>query len=335
MIATNEKVTMVRANSKHKRSTKEIIHRDILLCLALEIRNIVKNISEERLQPVEEIRLRAHKPLMIYDNVNGWFVTPNGYFSEHERDAYVVNDEDIRKTLELMSDNSIYAIQEELKNGFITIPGGHRVGVSGKVVACDGKISVIKDISGLNIRISKEVIGAADEIMGQILAQDGSIHNTLIISPPQCGKTTMLRDIARQLGNGIRSCRFKGVKVGVVDERSEIAGCYKGIPQNDIGCRTDVLDACPKAYGMLMMVRSMSPEVIITDEIGTEEDIYALMQVLNAGVKIITSVHGYNIEDIKRRPVLEKLISGRFFEKMIILGKSRGSGTVEGVFDRE
>jgi stage III sporulation protein AA len=333
MIIANEKVIKNNFTNNVGRSTRDIIQNDILLCLASNIRNIIKKIPYHILQPVEEIRLRVNKPLMLYDNKMGWFVTQEGQFSEDEFCGYMVTQNDINQTLELMSDSSIYAIQEELKNGFITIPGGHRVGITGKVISSNHKISFIKDISGMNIRISKQIIGAADSVMKHIIRGSNGVNNTLIISPPQCGKTTMLRDIARQLSYGIKKPYFQGLKVGIVDERSEIAGCYKGIPQNDVGPRTDVLDACPKACGMVMMIRSMSPSVIITDEIGMEEDIMALKQVLNAGVKIVTSVHGYNRQDVMKRPILGQLLADNIFEKVIVLSKSRGTGTVEEVFN--
>ena len=120
----------------------------------------------------------------------------------------------------------------------------------------------------------------------------------MIISPPQCGKTTLLRDIIRQISDGNTTLGLRGHKVGVVDERSELAGCYKGVPQNDIGLRTDVLDGCPKAKGMIMLIRSMSPNIIATDEVGTREDIFAIEEALNAGIKIITTVHGKNLEEV-------------------------------------
>ncbi|WHH59646.1 stage III sporulation protein AA [Petroclostridium sp. X23] len=334
MIITNEKVKSIGSlKSYAQRSTKDIIYNDILLCVSTEVRNIIRKIPGYVLEPVEEIRLRANKPLMLYDHTIGWFVTPEGKFSEDESSSYLVSQDDINNSLELMSNNSIYSIQEELRNGFITVSGGHRVGITGKVIANGQKVSHIKDISAMNIRISKQIIGAADHMIKHIIKRPNIVHNTLIISPPQCGKTTMLRDIARQLSYGINDCNFQGIKVGIVDERSEIAGCYKGIPQNDVGPRTDVLDACPKACGLIMMIRSMSPAVIITDEIGMEEDIAALKQVLNAGVKIITSIHGYSRQDVLRRPLIGKLIGDNIFEKIIILSKSRGTGTIEEIID--
>jgi len=326
---------MFYANEKAKViNTKAVISNDILLCLSSTVRGIIRKIPEEMLNSVEEIRLRLNKPLMIYDDKKGWFVSLSGALTDYMEKAYIVREEDIRQTMELISNSSIYAIQDELQNGFVTIPGGHRVGIAGRTVIYNGKITHIKEISAINIRVSKEIIGAADNVLPYIIQEDNTVCNTLIVSPPQCGKTTLLRDIARQLSYGIREINFKGIKVGVVDERSELAGCYKGVAQNDLGPRTDVLDACPKAFGMLMMIRSMSPEVIITDEIGTENDIEALIQVLNAGVKIITSVHGYGIQDIIRKPALGNLMNQNIFEKVIVLSKRKGTGTIESIIDK-
>lgn len=322
------------ANDKGKSiNTRAIILKDILLCLSSNLRKIINKMPDNDLNPVEEIRLRLHKPLMVCDHKKDWFVTAEGMLTDHMSHGYVVTHQDIGQTMELISNSSIYAIQDELQNGFVTIPGGHRVGIAGRTVIYNQKIAHIKDISSINIRISKQIIGAADHVMPYIISKPHSVYNTLVISPPQCGKTTLLRDIARQLSYGMKAFNFTGIKVGVVDERSEIAGCYKGVIQHDLGPRTDVLDACPKSYGMLMMIRSMSPEVIITDEIGTEDDINALIHVLNAGVKIITSVHGYGIEDIMQRPVLSKLLTNHIFEKVIVLSKKKGTGTVEKIID--
>ena len=144
------------------------------------------------------------------------------------------------------------------------------------------------------------------------------------------GKTTILRDLARLLSNGNKY--MKGVKVGIVDERSEIAGCYQGVPQNDVGVRTDVLDGCPKALGMMMMIRSLSPEVIITDEIGRQEDIYALEEALNSGISVITSVHGNDFEDVKRRPVVWQILKKNIFKVIIVLGKNQVPGTIDSIY---
>jgi stage III sporulation protein AA len=158
-------------------------------------------------------------------------------------------------------------------------------------------------------------------------------YHTLIISPPRCGKTTLLRDVIRQLSDGNE--KRPGITVGVVDERSEIGACYMGIPQNELGIRTDVLDCCPKAKGMLMLIRSMSPRVIAVDEVGSVEDINAIEYVMNCGCKLIATVHGNSIEDIKNKPILGKLVEERLFERYVLLNNHDGVGHLEEIYDEK
>lgn len=309
------------------------LKRDIFPLLSQDIADVLARVDLGRLEIIEEIRLRAEKPLCLQNYKSEWFVRNDGCLECAPSRAYIINQRSISRSLEIMSGNSIYAYQEEIKNGYITIKGGHRIGITGKVV-CDGAvIRNIKDISGLNIRISNQVIGCANKILSHIINGKNSVNNTLLISPPRCGKTTLLRDIARSLGNGIAELGFKGIRVGIVDERSEIAACYRGLPQNEIGIRTDVLDGCLKSLGMPMLIRAMSPDVIITDEIGCDGDREAVHGVLNAGVKVITSAHGYNISDLKSRREVLRLVDDKVFERYIVLGNNKGPGTVVEVID--
>lgn len=308
-------------------------YRDILPVLSQDIADILKKVDMGKLDQLEEIRLRAEKPLMLINYKNEWFVRSDGTLDYNHNKAAIVTQRAISRTLELMSSNSIYAFQEEISNGYITIKGGHRVGITGRVVYDGSAIKNLKDISGLNIRLSTQVIGCAGKVIKHIINGKSGIFNTLLVSPPQCGKTTLLRDIARYLSNGIPEFGLKGIKTGIVDERSEIAACYKGVPQNDVGIRTDVLDGCLKSLGMPMMIRSMSPDVIITDEIGSEGDREAIQCALNAGVKIITSAHGYNISELKSRREVLSLLEDKVFERFIVLGKAAGPGTVVEIID--
>lgn len=264
---------------------------------------------------LQEIRVKIGKPLIVLDGEKEYVL------------KYGTSKEDMQYILQRISNYSLYACEEDIKQGFITIKGGHRVGIAGECVMDGGKIKTIKNIASLNIRISRQRIGCSKEIIKYIY-NDGTVYNTMIISPPKCGKTTILRDISRVLSE-------KGKKISIIDERSEVAACYKGIPQMDVGIRTDVLDNCLKSEGMIMAIRSLSPEVLICDEIGMTEDIEALLMAFNSGVNIIVTLHGKSIEDLYNRKVFEDIISNNILKRVIILGNSRGVGTIENVYSLE
>ncbi|NLP46593.1 MAG: stage III sporulation protein AA [Epulopiscium sp.] len=307
------------------------IKNHLLQVCSPTIQNILNTISYQQFEKIEEIRIRVNQPLFIKNAKEEQFITPYGKWTSYPTEGYICVLEDISLTLELMSDYSLYAFEEEIKHGYLTLPGGHRVGLTGRVIIENGQVKNLKYINGLNIRISHEKIGCADPIIPYVISGN-SVYHTLIVSPPGCGKTTLLRDLIRQISNGIPK-QSKGYTVGVVDERSEIAGCYQGLPQKNIGFRTDVLDGCPKVEGMMMLLRSMAPEIIAVDEIGSEEDIYAIENVLNAGCKIFCTVHGNSIEDLKTKPVLSALLHKKIFERIIFLSHRCGPGTLEKIMD--
>ncbi len=238
------------------------------------------------------------------------------------RDSKEITPDLLEEILNRLLDYSYYAYEEELSKGYITIEGGHRVGICGKVTLNNGSVHLIKDVSSLNIRRSREIKGAANSIIDHVLGEE-AINNTLIVSPPKCGKTTMIRDIARILSS-------KGFRIGICDERSEIAGCYNGVPGYDLGMRTDVLDGCPKAQGIIMLIRSMSPDVIITDEIGKKEDVKAIEEALCSGVKIITTIHGNSFEDVAYS-TMGTLIKNHVFDTLVFLTGAPRTGTVRKV----
>ena len=205
------------------------------------------------------------------------------------------------------------------------------MGVIGKAILEQDRVKNLQYISSANIRVAHEVIGCADKVIPYI-TKDRQVCHTLIISPPCCGKTTLIRDLIRQVSDG--NTYVKGCSVGVVDERSELGGCYLGVPQNELGMRTDILDGCPKAQGMLMLIRSMAPKVIAVDEIGSAEDIHALEYAMQCGCTLIASVHGRDMEEISEKPVLSDLVHKKRFERYVVLENRSHPGEIRAVFDQ-
>jgi len=304
--------------------TKEIILSYLSQTLASKLAPMGGDFFEK----LTELRIRTDKPLLAYQ-IGQEYGIGDGALLCSPGHAYKPTAMDIAETVERISQYSLYALEEELRMGYITLPGGHRVGVVGKAVVEAGGIRTIRPISGLNIRISRAVSGCGDWVLPQILdtnAVRGLPHNTMIISPPGRGKTTILRDIIRQLSDIL--C----LTIGVVDERSEIGGSYKGVAQNDIGVRTDLLDGCPKAEGMMLLLRAMAPDVIAVDELGGEKDAIAVENVSNAGVRLLCTVHGYGMEDIRQKPTLKALLDKGIFKRFVVL---KGPGEVGEIYDSD
>ena len=288
---------------------------------SLPVRRILQK-ADLNFGELQEIRMRINSPLMIRQRGKEYKLTEegkllrcNGNEQYEKENIHYVDRCELMETMEYIAGYSLYAYEDELRQGFLTIQGGHRVGVAGKILMEEGKVRSIRYISFLNIRLAHQVEGCADKVM-PFIVENGEVCHTLIISPPCCGKTTLLRDVIRQISNGNAWC--EGKNVGVVDERSEIGGAYQGVPQNDLGIRTDLLDCCPKAEGMMMLIRSMSPEVVAVDEIGDYGDIKAIESVLNCGCRLIATVHGSSVEDIEKKPLLQKMVKEHVFDLSLI-----------------
>lgn len=272
------------------------------------IRSLPRSVSEE----IEEIRLKVGNPLFISSGGKEYLVSDKKYGN--------INQIQINDIFNSILNHSAYAYQEELAKGYITIDGGHRVGVCGRTVVENGKVKTIKDISSLNIRRSREIIGVSDRLMPYVMDRNGRLHHTIIVSPPMCGKTTLLRDMIRNLSG-------YGLRVGVCDERSEIAGSFQGVASFDLGARTDILDGCPKEEGMVMLIRAMSPDVIATDEIGKHSDLYGIETALCAGVSLLTTIHGKDYEDVQRSGI-GKLADEGIFQRFIFLSNKPKIGSI-------
>lgn len=271
---------------------------------------------------LQEIHIRLGRGVAITAGGKKFLPAQNGQ---------VVGRREFREMLEYISNYSLYAFEEEIKKGFLTIPGGHRVGVCGRVVAEENEIKNLRNISFINIRVAHEKKGCADPVMPYLFEGEAFL-STLIASPPGAGKTTLLRDIVRNLaGGGTGRAR----NVSVVDERSEIAGCYMGVPQNDVGAFCDVLDACPKPEGIRMMIRSMAPEVIAVDEVGSGTEYEALLEAQTSGCAILATVHGDNMQHIREKPFLNRMLEEQMFGRVLFLARRESPGVVTGIFDAE
>lgn len=285
--------------------------KEIIYYMPENLNKIFSIVFEDCGDLIQEIRLRNMKPLVVETLKGCFFVSEKGKISCDIKDTYNVKPDDIRAVFHIICENSVYAYLEDIKQGFITLKGGHRIGFTGKAVCNRGKIESLKDISSINIRIAREYKNCSKDFIKYII-DDNKIKSTLFVSPPMCGKTTIIRDVARELSN-------RGFKVGIADDRGEIAAMYKGIPQNDVGIHTDVIENAPKKEAISMMLRTMSPKVIISDEISNMDDSGAVMQCFGTGVKVMGSAHGNFLEDVVDKSFLKPLIGRGGFENIIVL----------------
>ncbi len=307
------------------------------ICPALppRVREAVRALSVAERQSLLEIRLRRGRSAIGVTAEGDLYLCCAGQ-------PVACTEDEWEAAVRLVTQSSMYALERELSAGFITLPGGHRVGLVGRAVLDGEHVRTQTELSSMNYRVARQMIGVADRLMPYVLSADRSrVLNVLVLSGPGLGKTTLLRDIARQLstgwGSGSRSGEgigaVAGFKVGIVDERSEIAACNQGVPQNELGPRADVIDGCPKAAGIMMMIRSMSPDVVVTDEVGRHEDANALEEASRCGVAAIATAHALDPEDAARRPVLRDVLARGAFDQAIVLGRSLGLGTCERIVD--
>lgn len=275
----------------------------------------LRNEVETKWTQVEEIRLRVGRRVSVVKGCKEYLMSAD--------EGSLVSCGDLMTVLEFASQSSVHTVLERVKQGFVTISGGHRIGICGNAVVHDGKVENYRYISSLSLRVAREQIGVARELV-KALYEGSQLENTLILAPPGMGKTTVLRDLVRCLsdGDGVEAMR-----VGLADERGEVAATWEGVPQLDVGCRTDVMDGCTKHVGITMLLRGMNPQALAVDEIVTRDDVEAVLDGIRCGVKILATAHGNNISDIKGRQMYKGMLGSGAFSKIVEIGIESGNRT--------
>lgn len=298
-----------------------------IVSVCAPIRRMLEQLPADIKDAAQEIRLRAEKPVAICCGAKLYFLRQDGSPAKESSGVFrTVSKQELQDTVRGLCSCSVYSFQNELKQGYLTIQGGHRVGICGTAVLSGAEVASVRDISSVNIRIARQIPGAADGLFRKIEDFSGGL---LLAGPPSSGKTTVLRDIVRQLSGGVRG---KPKKVAIVDERGELAGTSFGVAQNDLGIHCDVLDGYPKGIGILQAVRTLSPEYIVCDELGGQEELYSLQQGLYAGVSMIASIHAGNLHDMMFRPQVKELIHTGAFQTVVLLESCEHPGKIRGIY---
>ncbi len=285
---------------------------------------LLSGLNTDELESINEIRLRTGKPLCAVVKGVCRYVGKSPRLLDSPERGSICTDAQIQKTFMGVCRHSVYAYEDKISEGYVTLPGGHRAGICGRTVRTDGMYR-LSEVYGICVRVAGERKNCALKI-AERLGKNGSLKSGIIISPPGGGKTTMLRDAARILSNS-------GVRVCIIDERGEIAALHNGIPQLDVGVNTDVIDNMDKAKAIMIACRSLCPEIIVFDEIGSVAQARAVTAALNCGVAVLTSFHGEDFESALLRPQLSMLVAAQTIDYAFVLGDARSPGTIRRVID--
>ncbi len=279
--------------------------------LPVKYQRLAQKLPDKRKSLAEEFRLRAGQPMTV--------VSPEGETVLGEKEP--VSSQDLEQLCDRVTEYSRYAAAETIARGFITARGGFRIGLCGTVVVQESGQRNLRNLSSVNIRIGREVRGISEELLPQLL-DGGQFCSTVIIAPPGAGKTTLLRDMVRALSDGCEERR--PLRVALVDERGEIAAMHRGAAQFSVGSHTDVLDGCPKAVGMEMLLRGMNPQIIAVDEITAREDLQLLQQASHSGVALLATLHGTDVAEVEQKPLFRKLLRLGVFQRAVCIVSSGG-----------
>lgn len=289
------------------------------------LKESLKSLPSEMKQKIKEIHVRQGRPLTVNTGGEVLFVTRAGGLSrQFSSQVYIAEKRELNESFKILCGYSVHSFQNEIRAGFLTIKGGHRAGICGTAVTEQGRLSGVRDISSISLRVARQIKGAANDLLAKAYAGGSTalpnVCSTLIAGVPASGKTTLLRDLIRQLASGACGRLYK---VAVVDERGELGAAFQGAPQNDLGYCCDLLDGYPKGEGMNLALRTLSPHIIVCDEIGAEEDAAAIMASLNAGVPVIATVHASCLEELLKRRHIAGLLRDGAFDKIAFL---KGAG---------
>lgn len=296
--------------------------------LCPSLREVLGSVPLSAKRSALEIRLRVGTPIALTCPGQTWFLGRGSQLHNVPQQGYTVTKADLADSVVTMCAHSVHSHQHEMRNGFISLRGGHRAGICGSAVLGGGEVTALRDITSVNLRIAREIRGAANPLIERIFRQ--RLCGVLIAGPPSSGKTTILRDLSRQLAGG-KTGRF--VRVAVVDERGELGAVYEGVPQNNLGYSCDILSGYPKGEGILSAVRTLSPQVIVCDEIGDGSEVDSILDGLNCGVKIIATAHADSIGELLHRGQIRRLLEGGAFERIVLLGGGETPGQIEDILE--
>ena len=302
---------------------------DSILNISPRLRESLSHISESVKKRVQEICIKINKSITIFTPEESFFLGNNGMLSSEDLKHIIVSQNDIFETMKILCNFSIYSFQNQIKNGFITLKGGHRAGLCGTAVINNNEVINVSDISSINLRVSREINGCSDEIFKKFGTDLGG---TLIAGPPSSGKTTILRDISKKISTTIKNRRL--IKTTIIDERNEISATYNGIPQRDIGL-SDVLNGFSKSDGIIRAIRTMSPEIIICDEIGNNDDVESIKKSLNCGVEIIASIHAKTVDEFSKSKRIRNILNSGAIKHVILLNDCTKPGSIKNIFEVE